>query len=242
MPLPWGILSPPISPAGNTVTVLHLYRDQWANDMQMYMANWPEMMRYECSCIEDVSHWFLENGMGFFSIPPKTEAILFGTRVWQKNSNNKWQWPNRNSSAIPWQWRWMTEWRTCTSLMLHRVAAITHIHYSTRNVADTWTLPRWSDTGLHHSSWTTSIYCCSCTAHRLTTSTCCRSPVPTSYVRRSTGCQFTNRSAKLAVTGHHWQDMIHWHILPHPLLTACNIWRYDKWQTTDGASIVRQSF
>jgi len=71
-----------ISPVGNVVAARRLRYHQYADGTQLYTAVRPsdgESFKSVSLCVEDVSRWFLENGL--LLNPTKTEAILFGTKV-----------------------------------------------------------------------------------------------------------------------------------------------------------------
>jgi len=72
-----------ISPVSNVIAAHSLRYHRYADDTQLYMAvrlsDDDDTFKPVSECVEDVSRWFLENGL--LLNPEKMEAVLFGTKV-----------------------------------------------------------------------------------------------------------------------------------------------------------------
>jgi len=69
-----------VAPVSDIAAAHHVSFHQYADDIQTYIAFQPrclDSLSQLINCTEDVTHWFLENGL--LLNPSKTEAVVFGT-------------------------------------------------------------------------------------------------------------------------------------------------------------------
>ena len=74
------LFSPYVAPVNNNAVAHHVSIHQYADDIQTYIAiqpPCPDSLSQLVNCTDDITHWFLENGL--LLNPSKTEAVVFRT-------------------------------------------------------------------------------------------------------------------------------------------------------------------